>query len=269
MKIGKREFDTCNNTYTMGILNITPDSFYDGGKWNNITSALKHTEEMIEEGADIIDIGGESTRPGYTKITSDEEIDRIVPVITEIKKRFDIPVSVDTYKSDVARAALDVGADLINDIWGLKYDGGMGKVISEYNVPCCLMHNKSEAVYDDFIDDLKKETLQCVKLASEAGIDKDKIILDPGVGFGKTYEMNLSVLANLGEFVKLGYPVLLGCSGKSVIGNTLDLPKDERIEGTLVTTVLAVQSGCSFVRVHNIKENIRAIKMTKAIMRAK
>ena len=269
MIIGSREFDTLNNTYIMGILNITPDSFYDGGRWNSIDAALKHTETMIEEGADIIDVGGESTRPGYIMITSEEEISRIVPVITEIKKRIDIPISVDTYKSDAARAALDVGADLINDIWGLKYDSDMAKVISEYNVPCCLMHNKNEAVYDDFIEDLKNETLQCIQIAADAGIDKNKIILDPGVGFGKTYEMNLSVLAHLSEFTALGFPVLLGCSGKSVIGNTLDLPKNERIEGTLVTTVMAVESGCAFVRVHNIKENVRAVKMTRAIMRAK
>ena len=269
MKIGSKNFDTDNNTYIMGILNITPDSFYDGGRWNNTASAISHTETMISEGADIIDIGGESTRPGYTQITPEEETSRILPVIREIKKNFDIPVSVDTYKPDVAKAALDAGADLINDIWGLKYDPEMAKVIARYDVPCCLMHNKSEPVYDDFIHDMTMELFGSIAIGLSAGIDDDKIIIDPGVGFGKTYEMNLSVLAHLRHFKSLGYPVLLGCSGKSVIGNTLDLPKDERIEGTLVTTVMAVQSGCAFVRVHNIKENVRAVKMTKAILGAK
>lgn len=270
MLIGGKSFDTQNNTYIMGILNVTPDSFYDGGKWNSISAALKHTETMIAEGADIIDIGGESTRPGYTQISSQEETDRTVPVIREIKRHFDIPVSVDTYKSEVAKAALDAGADLVNDIWGLKYDdGSMAKVIAEYKAPCCLMHNKAEPLYSDFIADMTEELLRCAEIAVKAGIDKEKIILDPGVGFGKTYEMNLSVLAHLSEFAKLGYPALLGCSGKSVIGNTLNLPKDERLEGTLVTTVMAVMSGYGFVRVHNVKENARAIEMTKAIMRAK
>ncbi len=269
MLIGTKNFDTDNNTYIMGILNVTPDSFYDGGRWDNVSLALKHTQTMIEEGADIIDIGGESTRPGYTKISADEEIARIVPVISEIKKNFDVPVSVDTYKSEVAKAALDVGADMINDIWGLKYDGKMADVIARYNTVCCLMHNKQEPVYHDFVRELKEESLDCVRIAENAGIDRNKIILDPGVGFGKTYEMNLSVLAHLNDYTKLGFPVLLGCSGKSVIGNTLNLPPQDRIEGTLVTTVMAVQSGCAFVRVHNVKENLRAVKMTKAVMRAK
>ena len=269
MKIGSREFDTKNNTYVMGILNVTPDSFYDGGKWNSVSSALTHAESMLSEGADIIDVGGESTRPGYTKISDGEEIERVVPVIKELRRHFDAPLSIDTYKPAVARAALDAGTDLVNDIWGLKYDKAMAGIVAEYGAACCLMHNKENAQYSDFVTELLSESMECVDIALRAGIDKDKIILDPGVGFGKTYEMNLSAIANLDKYVALGYPVLLGCSGKSVIGNTLDLPKDQRLEGTLATTAFAVTSGCSFVRVHNVKENIRFIKMMKAIMREK
>lgn len=265
MKIGSKVFDTKNNTYIMGILNITPDSFSDGGKWNNIDKALKHTEKMISEGADIIDIGGESTRPGYVQITAEEEISRVVPVTEEIKKRFDIPLSVDTYKSSVAKAALDGGADMINDIWGLQYDPKIAETISHYNAVCCLMHNRNEAVYKDLIQDIKNDLEKCITDAKTAGIDNDKIIIDPGIGFGKTYGMNLEVLKELKEFANLGYPVLLGCSRKSVIGNTLSLAADERLEGTLVTTVKAVICGCAFVRVHDVKENYRAIKMAQAI----
>ncbi len=265
MKIGSKVFDIKNNTYIMGILNVTPDSFSDGGKWNSIDNALKHTEKMISEGADIIDIGGESTRPGYVQITGEEEISRVVPVAEEIKKRFDIPLSVDTYKSSVAKAALDAGADMINDIWGLQYDPEMAETIAGYDAVCCLMHNRNEAVYKDLISDIKSDLGKCIEDARTAGIDNDKIILDPGIGFGKTYEMNLKVLKELKKFTSLGYPVLLGCSRKSVIGNTLSLPADERLEGTIVTTVKAVMCGCAFVRVHDVKENYRTIKMAKAI----
>lgn len=267
MKIGKYEFDTYNKTYVMGILNVTPDSFSDGGKWNNRELALQHAEQMINEGASVIDIGGESTRPGYTKISDDEEINRVIPVIKAIKQRFDVPVSIDTYKSAVAKAALDEGADLINDIWGCKYDADMAKIIAAYDASCCLMHNREKAEYNDFYKELCAETLECAAIAMSAGVKKENIILDPGVGFGKTYEHNLEVLRNLDEFCKMGFPVLLGTSRKSVIGLTLNLPSDERLEGTLVTTVQAVMCGCAFVRVHDIKENVRAIKMAEAIRR--
>lgn len=266
MKIGHQEFDVRNKTYIMAILNVTPDSFSDGGKWNDMDAALLHVEEMIRDGAAVIDVGGESTRPGHTRISDDEEIERVVPVIEAIKQRFDIPVSVDTYKSRVAEAAIRAGADLLNDIWGLKYDEKMAEVIAQYQVACCLMHNKEEAVYGAFFRDMCSETLECVRIARDAGIADDKIILDPGVGFGKTYEMNLEAIRRLDEFADLGYPVLLGTSRKSVIGLTLDLPAQERLEGTLATTVLAVKSGCAFVRVHDVKENYRAIRMTEAIL---
>ena len=266
MKIGNREFDVNNDTYVMGILNVTPDSFSDGGKFNNLEAALAHTEEMIKEGATIIDVGGESTRPGYTLISDEEEIGRVVPVIRAIKEKFDIPVSIDTYKSKVAKAAIAAGADLVNDIWGFKHDRKAAQLTARYGASCCLMHNRAEAVYDNFLEDMVKDMEECVHIAKEAGIADDKIILDPGVGFGKTYEMNLEAIHHVDMLHRLGYPILLGTSRKSVIGLTLDLPSDQRVEGTLVTTVMGVMKGCAFVRVHDIKENKRAIQMTEAIL---
>ena len=266
MKIGNREFDVKNKTYIMGILNVTPDSCSDGGKWNDMDQALKHTEAMIQEGADILDIGGESTRPGHTPVGAQEEIERVLPVIEAVKKRFDIPISVDTYKACVAEESLKHGADLINDIWGLKYDSQMAEVIAKYQAPCCLMHNKDNTEYNNFLIDMLHETQECVNLAKKAGIADDKIILDPGVGFGKTYEMNLMTMNNLELFQNLGYPVLLGTSRKSMIGLALDLPVDQRVEGTLATTVIGILKGCAFVRVHDIKENKRVIQMTEAIL---
>ncbi|MGN0732694.1 MAG: dihydropteroate synthase [Emergencia sp.] len=266
MIIGNRDFDTANNCYIMGILNVTPDSFSDGGKFNSLDNALFHAEEMIKEGADIIDIGGESTRPGHQVITSDEEIARVVPVIEAVKSRFDIPVSIDTYKGDVTEAALQAGADLVNDIWGFKHDFRVAELTAEYGAACCLMHNRNEAVYEDFQRDFLADMEECVAIARKAGVADDRIILDPGVGFGKTYEMNLEIINHLEILNTLGFPVLLGTSRKSVIGNTLDLPTDQRVEGTLVTTVMGVMKGCSFVRVHDVKENLRTVKMTKAIL---
>lgn len=265
MIIGNKEFVN-GKTYVMGILNLTPDSFSDGGKYNTLDLAIAHAEEMIVEGVDIIDVGGESTRPGYVKVSDDEEIKRIVKVIEEIKKRFDIPISVDTYKSKVARAAISSGADMINDIWGFKYDDNMAEVVKNTDVACCLMHNKSNTEYRDFISDAVDELSECVKIAKAAGISDDKIILDPGIGFGKTYEQNLAVMKNLKSF-DLGYPLLLGASQKSMIGNALGLEVSQRLEGTLVTSVMAAQAGYMFVRVHNVKENKRAIQMTEAIMK--
>ena len=266
MRIGSRDFATTGHTYIMGILNVTPDSFSDGGKFNQIDAALKHAEEMIGDGADVIDIGGESTRPGYTKISDEEEIDRVVPVIEAVKKEFEIPISVDTYKSGVAEAAAEAGADLINDIWGLKYDARMAEVIAKSGLACCLMHNRDNAEYRNFMEDMKQDLRETIALAKAAGIADDKIILDPGVGFAKSYENNLEAIRSLEELKELKYPVLLGTSRKSVIGLTLDLPAAERVEGTIVTTVMAVEAGCMFVRVHDVKENHRAIQMAEAIL---
>ena len=269
MKIGTRDFDTEHMTYIMGILNVTPDSFSDGGKYNRMDEALFHVEEMIKDGAAIIDVGGESTRPGYTRISDEEEIQRVTPIIREIKNRFDIPVSIDTYKSKVAKAAVEAGADLINDIWGLKADPDMAGVVAESGVACCLMHNRENTDYRDFVEDMLKDLQESVDLAVQAGISKDKIILDPGVGFAKSYEQNLLAIQQVGRLKELGYPVLLGTSRKSVIGLTLNTEKNERVEGTLVTSVFGVQQGCAFLRVHDVKENLRAVNMTRAIMQGK
>lgn len=269
MKIGNREFDTGRHTYVMGILNVTPDSFSDGGSWNREDAALKHVEEMLSEGMDILDIGGESTRPGYTMLSDEEEIKRVVPIIEAVKKRFDVPISLDTYKSGVAKAGLAAGADLINDIWGLKYDDKMAGVIAEAGCACCLMHNRKEASYENYMQEVAADLAETIKLAESAGIGDDRIILDPGVGFGKTYEQNLEIINCLEELNMFGYPLLLGCSRKSVIGLTLELPADQREEGTMVTTVMAVMKGCSFVRVHDVQSNVRAIRMTEAILAAR
>lgn len=266
MRIGNREFDTKNETYIMGILNVTPDSFSDGGKFNHMDAALAHAEQMIRDGADIIDIGGESTRPGHTVISDEKEIARVTPVIEAIKSHFDVPVSIDTYKGNVAEAALQAGADLVNDIWGFKFDYKTAEVTARYHAACCLMHNRNEAIYQNFLEDMVADMKERVAIAHKAGVPDDKIMLDPGVGFGKTYEQNLEAINHVDVLQELGLPILLGTSRKSVIGNTLDLPVDQRVEGTLATTVIGMLRGCSFVRVHDIKENHRIIQMTKAIL---
>lgn len=264
--IGNREFDVKNHTYVMGILNVTPDSFSDGGKYNTLDQALFHAQEMVDQGVDIIDVGGESTRPGYTMISDEEEIQRTVPVVEALKERFEVPISIDTYKSRVAKANIKAGVDLINDIWGLKYDEKMAKVIADAKLPCCLMHNRKEANYKKFLKEMKADLKESIRLAKEAGIKNKRIILDPGVGFGKTYENNLEAIRCLDVLEEMGYPVLLGTSRKSVIGLSLDLPSEERVEGTLVTTVFGVMQGAAFVRVHDVKENKRAITMVEAIL---
>jgi len=268
MKIGNREFDLQNHTYVMGILNVTPDSFSDGGRFNQLDQALYHVQDMLEQGMDILDIGGESTRPGYEPLSVQEETERVLPVIEAVKKRFQVPVSLDTCKGEVAKAGIDAGADLINDIWGLKYDHRMAQVIGEAEVPCVLMHNRKEAVYEDLMEGVLADLRETIAIAHKAGISDDRIILDPGIGFGKTREHNLEILGKLERLKTLGYPLLLGCSRKSVIGLTLDLPVNQRLEGTLVTTVFGVMKGCKMVRVHDVKENVRAVKMTEAIREA-
>lgn len=266
MIIGNRVFDVEHRTYIMGILNVTPDSFSDGGKFNQIDAALSHAEEMIRDGADIIDIGGESTRPGHTVISDEEEISRVAPVIEALKRRFDIPVSIDTYKGNVSEAALKAGADLVNDIWGFKFDHRVAELTAQYGAACCLMHNRTKPVYQDYLNDVVADLRECVRIAKDAGVSDDKIILDPGVGFGKTYQMNLEIINHVEMLHSLGFPILLGTSRKSVIGQTLNLPTDQRVEGTLATTVVGVMKGCAFVRVHDVKKNKRVIQMTEAIL---
>ncbi len=267
MIIGNIDFDTTAHTNVMGILNVTPDSFSDGGKFTQLDSILKHTEEMIADGAVIIDIGGESTRPGYTLISDEEEINRVCPAIEAIKARFDIPLSLDTYKSAVARAGIAAGIDLINDIWGLQFDDNMGAVVAESGVAYCLMHNRPKGdpkwTLQAFLEHMDEDLAR----AGAAGIARDRIIYDTGIGFAKTQEQNLLLIGNQADFVKRSdVPILLGTSRKSVINYVLDLPVMDRIEGTLATTVEAVYSGVAFVRVHDVKENVRFIHMLERIL---
>lgn len=269
MKIGNKEFNLQERTYVMGILNITPDSFSDGGKYNEVELALEKVAQLINDGADIIDVGGESTRPNHVPVGVDEEIERVVPIIKAIKSKFDIPVSIDTYKAKTAEAAINAGADLINDVWGFKKDLEMAKVAAKYKVPCVLMHNREDNKYTDIMKDMIVDLSESINIALNAGVKREYIILDPGIGFAKTYEENLVVMNNLEEIKKLGLPVLLGTSRKSMIGLTLDLPVDQRVEGTVATTVMGIMKGCEFVRVHDVLENKRACVMTDAILRAK
>ncbi len=262
------EFDFGNRCYIMGILNVTPDSFSDGGRFVNIDRAVGHAVEMEKEGASIIDVGGESTRPGHTEVSVQEELDRVIPVIERLKSAVGIPVSVDTSKAEVAEAAVRAGASMINDVWGFRKDPDMAVVAAGAGVPCCLMHNRKKPEYSDVVAEVISDLSVSTGIAIEAGVDRDKIIIDPGIGFGKTLEHNLVIMKNIKEFSSLGFPVLLGTSRKSMIGLTLDLPVDQRIEGTIATTVLGVMGGMSVFRVHDVAANLRAVRMTEAILKA-
>ncbi len=268
MLIGNRKFDTKNGVYVMGILNVTPDSFSDGGLWTERDAALRQAGRMAEEGAAIIDIGGESTRPGHTPVSAEDEAARVLPIVEAVKRETGLPVSIDTYKAEVARAALEAGADMVNDIWGLRRDGGeMAALIAGTGAACCLMHNRERAEYADFMADMLSDLRETLAIADRAVIARSSIVLDPGIGFGKTYEQNLIAMNRLDELLAFGCPVLLAASRKSVIGLTLDLPADERLEGTIATTVAGVLRGAAFVRVHDVKENLRAARMALAIRR--
>ena len=268
MRIGNREFDTENGVYVMGILNVTPDSFSDGGRWLERDAALRQAAKMAAEGAAIIDIGGESTRPGHRPVGAEEEAARVLPVIAAVKRETGLPVSVDTYRHETARLALEAGADMINDIWGLRYDGGeMARLIAQSGAACCLMHNRKSAEYSDFMSELLEDLRGTLDLAAAAGIARERIILDPGIGFAKSCEQNLTAMHRLDELAALGCPVLLAASRKSVIGLSLGLPVEERLEGTLATTAIGVLQGAAFVRVHDVKENLRAARMALAIRR--
>lgn len=267
VKIGKSQFEIGKRTYVMGILNLTPDSFSDGGKWKGIEAAISHAKEMVQQGADIIDVGGESTKPNHIPVTEEEEISRVIPVIEALSKEIQVPISIDTYKGKVAEQAIIAGATLINDIWGFKKDSYISKVVAKFQVPCCLMHNKENTIYNNLIEDILKELNESVEIAIKAGVKMENIILDPGIGFGKTYDQNLETMQKLQYLKTLGYPILLGTSRKSMIGNTLNLPVEDRVEGTIATTVMGIVKGCDFVRVHDVLENKRACIMTDAIYR--
>lgn len=269
LKIGNSIWKWGKKTYVMGILNITPDSFSDGGSYTNPEIALNQALRMIEEGADIIDVGGETTKPGAVPVSSEIEQQRIIPVIEALSKEIALPVSVDTYRADTAELAIQAGAAMINDIWGLKYDSRMASIIAEYNVSVCIMHNRTTGTDygKDLIGTILKELEGSILIAKNAGIGDDKIIIDPGIGFAKTWEQNLEVMHSLEDFKRLGYPVLLGTSRKSFIGKVLGLEVPDRLEGTLATTAAGISKGVDIVRVHDVLQNVRVAKMTDSMVR--
>lgn len=266
IKAGPYTLDYDKKTLIMGILNVTPDSFSDGGKYNLVDHAVSHARQMIEDGADILDIGGESTRPGYERISDEVEISRVVPAIEAITKELHIPISIDTYKSEVAKKAVDAGAVIINDIWGAKADPEIADVAAETGVPIILMHNRNDRTYSHFIRDVLNDLYESITIAKKAGVSDENIILDPGIGFAKDLSENLEMMRSLDTLVSLGYPVLLGTSKKSMIGGVLDLPVSERTEGTGATVCFGIQHGCQIVRIHDVKEMSRMAKMMDALM---
>jgi dihydropteroate synthase len=266
IKCGPYQLDFGKKTHIMGILNATPDSFSDGGKYNNIEHAIERAKEMVENGADIIDIGGESTRPGYTVISEEEEIERVVPVIEAIAKNVQVPISIDTYKAKVAQSAIEAGAHIINDIWGAKADEGMAAVAAKYNAPIILMHNRNNRDYSFFIRDVLNDLYESISIVKQAGVRDDQIILDPGIGFAKDLNENILMMQNLDTLTALGYPVLLGTSKKSMIGQALNLPVTERMEGTGASVCYGIQKGCQIIRIHDVKEMSRMAKMMDVLM---
>lgn len=267
MQIGTQTWSWGTRTYIMGILNITPDSFSDGGRFNGLEAALEHARQMVAEGADIIDVGGESTRPGHIPVTAEEELARITPIIETLSRELSTPISVDTYKASTAAAAIQAGAHMINDIWGLKADPEMAQVVAHHQVPICLMHNRAQNHYDNLIEEIISDLAGSIELALRAGVKDENIIIDPGLGFGKNWRQNFQVMSKLEQLSRLGYPVLLGASRKLFTGKLLDLPVDQRLEGTLAATVVGITKGIDIVRVHDVRENKRAAVMADAMMR--
>ena len=291
LQLGPYNFPLGKRTLIMGILNVTPDSFSDGGRYNRIDKAIAQAQRMAEEGADIIDVGGESTRPGYDPISTEEELGRVIPallrpglfpafpisteeelgrvipVIRALQKEVDLPISIDTYKSEIAAEALHEGAHMVNDIWGLKADRRMAAVVAAAGVPLCLMHNRKEAVYRDLISDIISDLQESIDLAIAAGVKENNIIIDPGIGFGKTLDHNLEVMHHLHELKTMGFPVLLGTSRKSMIGKTLNLPVEDRLEGTAASVACGITAGVDIIRVHDVKEMYRVAAMADAIVR--
>jgi len=275
-------------TYVMGIINATPDSFSGDGLATAtdavlVEAAVAQARRFVADGADILDVGGESTRPGSTPVTAEEEIARVVPVIEAVRQAVTVPISVDTYRARVAEAALAAGAGWINDVWGLRMDPAMANVVARAGCPVVIMHNRSKpknvaqeerlgghyvgVQYDDLIADVRRELEASIELALAAGIEPSQIIIDPGIGFGKTVSQNLRLIDELDQFKPMGYPILLGTSRKSFIGYTLDLPPDERLEGTAATVAIGIDRGADIVRVHDVKAIVRVARMTDAIVR--
>lgn len=265
IQCGPFTLDYGKKTLVMGILNVTPDSFSDGGNFTGIEKAIKHALEMVENGADIIDIGGESTRPGFATVSIEEELERVIPIIKAVSTHVSVPISIDTYKAEVARQAIEAGAHIINDVWGAKADKDMAKVAAECEVPIILMHNRRERNYQKFIRDVMNDLYESIALAKSAGVKDHHIILDPGIGFAKNYEENIEMMQNLDKLVATGYPVLLGTSRKSMIGTALDLPVNERVEGTGATVCYGIQKGCQLIRIHDVLEMSRMARMMDAL----
>ncbi len=287
LQVGNDTFEWGSKTYVMGILNITPDSFSGDGiltKDDAVQAAVAQATEFLAFGADILDVGGESTRPGSEPVNAAKETERVIPVIEAIVNEFpDAIISIDSYKARVAEAAFRAGAQILNDVWGLRADPELASVAAAFRIPVILMHNRSNpasvevraqlgnayigAMYENLLEDVKRELLYSVELALRAGIEESHIILDPGIGFGKTREHNLELINRLDEIRALGFPVLLGTSRKSFIGFTLDLPADQRVEGTAATVAVGITRGADIIRVHDVKEMARVAKMTDAIVR--
>lgn len=254
-------------TYVMGIINLTPDSFSGDGLGGDLPAVVEQALRFQAEGADFLDLGAESTRPGHQPISADEELDRLIPALEAVASQVCLPLSVDTYKSGVARRALESGATIINDIWGLKADPLLAEVAAEFGAPLILMHNQKTRRYQDLLPDIFASLRQSARTAVQAGVAPENIILDPGFGFGKTPDHNLEVLGRLSEFKSLGYPLLMGTSRKSTIGLVLDLPVEERSEGTAATVALSISGGADIVRVHEVEAMVRVCRMADAIVR--
>ncbi|GAA4869789.1 dihydropteroate synthase [Paenibacillus vulneris] len=260
--------DVYHETVIMGILNVTPDSFSDGGKFTDLSAAVDHAKQMVADGAGIIDIGGESTRPGAEFVTLEQELERVIPAIRALKEAgIQVPLSVDTYKTEVARQALEAGAHLLNDIWGLKKDLHMAKLAAEYGCPIVIMHNRVKAEYDNFIPDVIGDLLESVRIAHDAGVKDHQIILDPGIGFAKSYEQNLQLMNELHQIAAIGYPVLLGTSRKTMIRTALQLPANDVVEGTAATVAMGIAQGCRIMRVHDVKSMKRVAVMADTIIK--
>ncbi|WP_042147438.1 dihydropteroate synthase [Paucisalibacillus sp. EB02] len=261
-----KTYDLSSRTHIMGILNVTPDSFSDGGHYTTIERAVEQAMKMEKQGADIIDIGGESTRPDHDPISVDEELARVVPVIKAVREAISIPISIDTYKAETARQAVIAGADIINDVWGAKKEPEIASVAAVYNVPIILMHNRTDENYTSIIEDMKRDLEESINIAVKAGVSRENIILDPGVGFAKSANDNLIVMNNLEKLVNMGYPFLLATSRKRFIGSVLDVPPAERDNGTGATTCLGIMKGAHMVRVHNVKVNVELARMMDAML---
>jgi len=267
LNTSSRQYNLNERTHIMGILNITPDSFSDGGNYTSIERAVKQAKRMEMEGADIIDVGGESTRPDHESVTAEEEIERVIPVIKKLKEEISIPISIDTYKAKTAAAAIDAGAEIINDIWGAKKDDQMASVASAYDVPIILMHNRDNLDYDDLILDMMADLKESIDLVRQAGVKEENIIIDPGIGFAKTIDDNYTVIGQLEQFRKhFPYPLLLAASRKRFITKVLDIPAKDRDNATGAATCLGIVKGANIIRVHDVKRNVELAKMMDAML---